>query len=176
MCLFHSSNKWLLRYYYPFQCLLIQRKYQQVEFVPLILNEFCGCLHCNSRYCLIPLLRNYWSENVRVADYFLTVMHGKIILQEPENMILAGRSSVSQQVEIKNTQSHMLTKWGFLSKALFCAKDTFLVCWEVVSGTVTLGIPADYPIIKSSVCCYLNKHSCCFPRNMARSSKEKKGN
>ena len=132
--------------------------------------------HCNWRYYLIPLLSNHWSKNLHVADYFLTMMHGKIILQEPENMILAGRNSMSQPIEIKNTQSHVLINGGFLSKALYYAKDTYLVCWEVVSGTVTLGIPADYPIIKSSVCCYLNKHSCCFPRNMARSSKEKKGN
>lgn len=102
------------------------------------------------------------------------MIHGKIIPQEVENMILAGRNSMSQLVEIENTQSHVLTKWGFLSKALYYAKDTFLVCREVVSGTVTLGIPADYPIVKSSVCRYLNKHSCCFPRNMARSSKEKR--
>lgn len=26
--------------------------------------ESCGCFQYNSRYCLIPLLRNYWSKNV----------------------------------------------------------------------------------------------------------------
>lgn len=56
------------------------------------------------------------------------MMHGKIILQEPENMILVGRNSMSQPVEIKNTQSHVLINWGFLSKALYYAKDTYLVC------------------------------------------------
>lgn len=174
-CLFHFSNKWLLKYYYSFQ-LPVDSEKLPTSGICCSDFESCGCFHYNSRYCLIPLLKNYWSENVHAAYYFLTMMHGKIIVQEPENMTLAGRNSMSQPDEIKNAQPHMLTKWGFLSKALYYAKDTFLVCWEVVSGTVTLGIPADYPIIKSSVCCYLNKHSCCFPRNMARSSKEKKGN
>lgn len=68
----------------------------------------------------------------------------------------------------------MLIKWGFFFEVLYCVKDIFLVCREVVFGIVIFGILVDYFVIKLLVCCYLNKYSCCFLRNMVRSSKEKR--
>lgn len=134
-------------------------------------TKSCACFHCNSRHRLILCLEAIGVKMFLLQIYFLTRVHGKIICCKNKKIWYS-----LEETETRNTQSHVLAEWGFLSKALYCAKDTFVVCREVVSGTVTLGIPAYYPIIKSSVCRYLNKHSCCFPRNMARSSKEKKGN
>lgn len=120
-------------YYYPLQYPLTQRTYQQMEFIALILHwDLVACFRWNSRDCLIPLHRNHWSGNVHVVDYLLTMMHGKIILQEPENMILAGRNSMSQLVEIKYTQSHILINWDSFPK--LCTMQRILIwCAEKLS-------------------------------------------
>ena len=81
-CLFHFSDKWLLKYYYSFQ-LPVDSEKSPTSGICCSDFESCGCFHYNSRYCLIPLLKNYWSENVHVAYYFLTILRHNISLPIP---------------------------------------------------------------------------------------------
>lgn len=133
-------------------------------------------LHCNSRFWIILCLEIIAVSYVHIADYFWKRCMEDYFARTRKYDTCWKKFNVTTSWN-KEHPIPCANKVGIPFQSFVLCKGYFsgMLRREVVSGTVTLGIPADYPIIKSSVCCYLNKHSCCFPRNMASSSKEKKG-
>lgn len=130
---FHFSNKWLLKYCYSFQSPVDSEK---LPTSGICCSDFesCGCFHYNSRYCLIPCLKTIGVKCSCCILLFDNDAWEDYCARTRKYDTCWKKFNVTTRWNKECPTSHA-NKVGFLSKALYYAKDTFLVCWEVVSGT-----------------------------------------